>query len=167
MKKKIKLLILISSAILVGFQIPVLARYYEKFSKISGNAVIAEPIIKVESLQDTIITAVNKESKIQEYYFIIKNFESDSINKRINEVDFLCDIEIKNSSENFPVKYELYDCKTGAELLNGTLKATEIEISKNVEIENKYKLVLYWNSVQNMSCYNDVEIIVTANQKNN
>lgn len=166
--KKIRILVLISILFFISSQNSVVARYYESILKINGRAIIAEPIIRVEALQDTIITEINKNSQIQEYAFVVKNYEIDSSNKkRINEVDFLYNIEIKNSNENFPIRYELYDCLTNEELLNNTSKSKEININKNVEFERKYKLLVYWNEIPNMSNHNDIEIIIKINQKNN
>lgn len=70
-------------------------------------------------LQDTITTTVDKIHPIQESYFCLKNYVIENDSKRINETDFICDIEIKLSDEMFPVKFELYDCSTGEELLKG------------------------------------------------
>jgi len=166
MKKKIKLLIMINILILIVLEIPSIARYYESATKIKGKAIIAEPIIKVEMLQDTIITDFNKKTKVPEYYFIIKNYEIDANNnKRINEIDFICNIEIKNSEDNFPIRYELYDCETNEEMLEGNKISKEIFISKDVELEKKYKLQVYWKDVQNMSNNNDIEIIINVTQK--
>lgn len=168
MKKKIRLIVIISIIfIFLIYEIPVWARYYENINKISGKAVIAEPIIKVIPLNNTIITDVNKLSNIQEYHFIIKNYETDLNNKkRVNEVDFLYDIEIKNSSNSFPIRYELYDISTNEELLKGDSKITNLIIEKNKEMEKEYKLKVYWEKKENMSSSNDIDVIVKVNQKN-
>lgn len=124
MMMKLKVMLIISFALcLIFFEPQIFARYYETLDTITAEATIAEPIIKVEALQDTIKMEINKESNITQYSFIVKNYEIDSNNKkRINEVDFLYDIEIKNSSENFPIRYELYDVSEGEEILQGTSK---------------------------------------------
>lgn len=114
--------------IILFFQIPIFARYYESLKKINANVKIAEPIIIAELMQDTITANVDKINPIQESYFCLKNYVIENNNKRINEADFICDIEIKLSDEKFPVKFELYDCSTGKELLNGSNKV----------IRNKY-----------------------------
>ena len=102
------LLLIIIFILLLSFTNPIFARYYEILEMFSGKAIIAEPIVKIESLQDTIEMEINKETRIKEYNFVIRNYENIGNIKRINEVDFLYDIEIKNSSDNFPIKYELY-----------------------------------------------------------
>lgn len=121
MRKKLKIIMIVNLFVFFVFvQEPIFARYYDSIGKIIGKATIAEPIIKVEALQDTIIMEVNRKSNISQYNFVIKNYEIDSKNnKRINEIDFLYDIEIKNSTKNFPIRYELYDITTGMELLDG------------------------------------------------
>ena len=121
LKPKIKLIILVVIFICC-LSNPIFARYYEILENISAKATIAEPIIIVEGLQDMIKTEVTKENVIEEYNFVVKNYIQTENAKRISEVDFLYDIEIKNSDENFPVRYELYDIETGEELLNGNNK---------------------------------------------
>lgn len=163
-KSKIKM-ILIISLLLISYSIPIFARYYETLESFSGKAIIAEPIIKVEPLQETIKMEVNKESVIKEYKFIVKNYEVSENIKRINEVDFLYDIEIKNSDENFPIKYELFEVETGKEILNGLNKVQGLEILKNVEYEKEYKLQVTWKNKENMSSENNIDIVITASQK--
>ena len=165
MKKENVKVILIVSLLLICYSRPIFARYYESIELFSGKATIAEPIVKVEALQDTINMEVNKESNINEYNFIVKNYEINKGLKRINEANFLYDIEVKNSDNNFPVKYELFDCETGKELLNGSNKVQGMEIFKNIEYEKEYKLRVTWENKENMSETNDVDIVVSASQK--
>ena len=164
--KKLKLkTILIISIFVISYTTPIFARYYESLEYFFGRETIAEPIIKVETLQETISMEINKENEIKEYNFIVKNYEISNDIKRINEVDFLYDIEIKNSAENFPIKCELYEVETGKELLNGSNKVQGIEIKKNIEYEKEYKLKVTWKNTENMSITNDIDIIITASQK--
>lgn len=166
--KKIAVLIINFIILCIFLQLPSFARYYELLNNIVGRATIAEPIIKVENLQDTIKTEVNKETTNKEYYFIVKNYEIDSFNnKRISEVDFYYDIEIKNYDDNFPVEYKLYDCDTGEELLNGNNISDKFEIEKNVEYERKCKLIINWNSKEEMSSIDDIDIIINVSQIDN
>ncbi len=164
MLKKVKKLLLIS-LIIINIQIVSFARYYETLDKIQGYAVIAEPIVKLESLQDTIQLEINKETERKEYYFIIKNYEIDSKNnKRISEVDFSYDIEIEITDNNFPIKYELYDISTNEKIQN----KSKFDMPKNIEFEKKYKLVIYWNDLQEeMSNKADINIKVNVSQKEN
>lgn len=157
--------ILIISVFIICYSTPIFARYYESLEYFSGKATIAEPIIKVENLQNTISMEINKEENIKEYKFVVKNYEVNNGKKRISEVDFLYDIEIRNSNNNFPVRYELFECETEEELLKGTNKIQNLEILKNVEYEKEYRLKVIWETKENMSDINDVDIVVTASQK--
>lgn len=164
--KKIKLkVILIISFLLICYSTPIFARYYESLECFSGKAIIAEPIIRVEKMQETINMQINKENKIEEYNFVVKNYEIDANGKRINEVDFLYDIEIKNSDNNFPIKCKLFEVETGKELLNGTTRVQGLEILKNVEYEKEYKLQVEWENKEKMSEECTVDILITASQK--
>lgn len=164
--KKIKLkVILIISFLLIFYSTPIFARYYESLECFSGKAIIAEPIIRVEKMQETINMQINKENKIEEYNFVVKNYEIDANGKRINEVDFLYDIEIKNSDNNFPIKCKLFEVETGKELLNGTTRVQGLEILKNVEYEKEYKLQIEWENKEKMSEECTVDILITASQK--
>lgn len=167
--KKIKkvLKILVISLIFICFylQLPTFARYYESIENILGQGVIAEPIIIVENLSDTISMEVNKKTEVKEYNFIIKNYELDSSNnKKISEVDFCYDISIQNYDDNFPIEYELYDCITGEELLNGRNNSDKFQILKNVEFEKEYKLVVSWKDKNDMSSIDDIDIIINISQ---
>ncbi len=115
-------------------------------------------------MQNTINTQIDKNTKLEESYFKLKNYVLENQSKRINETEFLCDIEVRLTDENFPVKLELYNCETGEELLNGKNKVEGILIPKNSEFERKYKLVVLWEKKENMSAESDVNIIVSASQ---
>lgn len=163
-KKKILILILF----LISLSSISFAQYYENLGKIVGNAIIAEPIFKVESIPQIVISDFNKKTPNKEYYFVVKNYEvTEGSNKRITEVDFDFDIEIKNSDNNFPIKYELYDCSNGEEILNNLNKTERINVKKNIIFENKYKLVISWNTKEEMSSLDNIDILVNASQKNN
>lgn len=131
MKKKqlMKKIAISTFIIIIFFQIPTFARYYESLQKVNANAQIAEPVVRVELLQAPITASVDKINPIQESHFCLKNYIIENNKKRINETDFICDIEIKLTDEKFPVKFELYDCLTGEELLKGSNKATRNKYS--------------------------------------
>lgn len=155
MKKIIKIIILFILIIINIFPLKSLARYYRKISDIKCCFEIAEPIIIVEN-QDTII---NENVQIEEFYFSIKNYNE----IKVSEIDFLYEIEIKKSNENFPVKYELYDCSSSEELLNGKNKVVS-KINKNKKINKKYKLVIILDDKSNYSIATDIDIIITVTQ---
>lgn len=164
--KKLKIQKIISFLLIV-FLIPTpsFARYYDNLGKFSTKASIAEPIINVETLQETVVSDFNK-TTVKEYHFKITNYELETNgNKRISEVDFNYTIEIKNSSNNFPAKYELYDCSTNLEILNGASKTQEFYISKNNMYEKEYKIIVSWEDKDELASQNDINIMVNASQK--
>ena len=158
MKKLKKILII--SIFLISIEINCFARYYENLEKIQTKA----PIIRIDKLEDTINLELNKKTEPKEYFFIIKNYEIDELNnKRISEVDFNYNIEIINSDNKFPVKYELYDCTTGEKVET----KNQYNIEKKKEYEKKYKLVVSWNNLQSeMSNTSDIDIVVNVSQTN-
>ena len=70
---------------------------------------IPEPIVDIEKSQDTIVKKIISNTQIQEFCFTIRNFKNMENCKKISEVDFEFEIEIKKSNSIFPIKYELYD----------------------------------------------------------
>lgn len=156
----------IISVIIIILIIPItsLAKYYEIIRKIEGNAIIAEPIVVVEKKQEKVISDFNKNT-VKEYGFLVKNYKYDERgNKRISEVDFIYNIEIKNSSNNFPVKYELYDCSSNEEILKGNNKTSDLLLLRNQEYENEYKLIVSWNEVENLDSQSEIDILINASQ---
>lgn len=168
--KKIQIIKILASffIIIVVIQTNSFARYYESLNKITGKATIAEPIIKVENLQETIIENINKNSKEKEYYFNVKNYLiNEKNNKKITEVDFDFFIEIKNSDTNFPIKYKLIDCENSEELLNNKSITSKIHINRNVEFNKTYKLVIEWDDRENIQSVTDnIDIVVSVSQSN-
>lgn len=156
----------IISIIVILLIIPItsFAKYYEVVRSIEGSAVIAEPIVIVDKKQEKIISGFDKNT-VKEYYFVIKNYKYDENgNKKISEVDFLYNIEIKNSSNNFPVKYELYDCSSNEELLKGNNKTTDLLLPQNQEYENEYKIIVSWNDMENLDSQSEIDILINASQ---
>ncbi len=162
MKKKFFILLLL---IIANFSTNVFARYYEKISNINLSFNIAEPIIIVEKKQDTIIKNINSNSPIQEFYFTIKNYKNIENNKKISEVDFEFDIEIKNSDDTFPIKYELYDCLSNENILLEDNRTEKIDVFKNIEFEGCYKLCVVYENKNSQSTSNSIDIEININQK--
>ena len=70
----------------------------------NGRGNVAEPIIVLE--KDTVInTEYNKKTGTLEYFFNIKNYNSE----KINEVECFYNIEIIQDNTNFPIAYKLID----------------------------------------------------------
>ena len=163
MLKKAKILLIIS-LIIISLNICCYARYYEKIGTIQGKGTIAEPIVIVEGLQDTINLEINKNTEPVQYSFVVKNYKIDSDkNKKISEVDFSYNIVVKSSSSNFPARFELYDFDSGEKISS----ENKFDILKNIEYEKKYKVIVYWNKLEGeMSSLSDVDILVNVSQKN-
>lgn len=146
-QKKMKLKILLSFVVVVFcVQNTSMARYYEMLNKVFVRTTIAEPIIEVQNLQDTVVSEMNKKSENKEYYFKVKNYKFEDTQKQITEVDFDFYIEIINSNNNFPIKYELYDCENNEMILETQNLSKKIHINKNIEFERNYKLVVSWSN---------------------
>ena len=154
--------------ILIFILIPIItyARYFEKIEAIKGKATIAEPIFIVESLSEKIISEINKESGEKEYIFKIKNYIKENENKkRICEVNMSYNIEIINKNDSFPVKYELYEINSTENLIENDNKTKEIDILKNVEYEQTYKLVATWQEKDlDLASNDNVRIIINSSQ---
>lgn len=143
------------------------ARYFEKIENIKGKAIIAEPIFRVENLQDKIVEVVNKESKIKEYIFEVRNYEvePDGIEKRISQVDMEYNIEIKHEKNNFPIKCELYEVEKNENLLQQNNKTENFKTEKNKEYVKKYKLCVRWErKSEALENSDNVKIIINSNQ---
>lgn len=147
------------------FPIEAFARYYQKNKNIKLCLKIAEPIIKVEAKQNTIVKKINKNTQIEEYHFIVKNYEIINNNKKVSEIGFSFNIEIKNSNNKFPIKCELYDCLSEKEILQKDDKTESIIINKNEEFERCYKLYLKYDKEKSLKTSNEIDVIVNINQK--
>ncbi len=165
MKKIVSKLIMLFLLMIFYLKIYSFAMYCESLKNIQIRANIAEPIIKIEPLQETIFCKMNSNSENKEYIFSIKNYYINENNiKRISETDFDFNFEVTVSNKQFPIKYKLYDCNTQKEILDFNEK---IHIEKDIEFENKYKLVIFWQEKTEMAKNANVEIIVKAQGKYN
>ena len=79
--------------------------------KYTVKSQIAKPIFIIEK-DKNIEEKINVNSFPIEYNFCIKNYDE----KNINEVEFIYDIELDISDENFPIQYTLYDCDNRIEI---------------------------------------------------
>lgn len=143
------------------------ARYFEKIENIQGKGIIAEPIFKVESLQEIVTETINKKTKPKEYVFKVKNyvFENNGNSKRISQVDMSYNIQVINEKSNFPVRYELYEFETNQNIINTNGKTEDIFIKKDIEYEKKYRLVVFWENKEGLLENNDnIKIIINSNQ---
>ncbi len=132
--------------------------YFEKISNIKLYFSKAKPILKIESLQNTISKEISQNAPIQEFYFTIKNYEEVNLKKNISEIPFFLEINLENSNSNFPIKYKIYDCEKNEEV------SEKIFIDKNVEFFKKYKVVVIWQNQAKNYAYNQTEIIFNIEQ---
>lgn len=167
MKQKIVVILII--ILIICLSQNTFSRFYEKLEKTLIKAEIAEPIIKFESMNETIkVNNFNKNVDEKEYTFKIKNYEIiEDGKKKISEVSFDYVIEINNKNNNFPVKYKLYDKQNGEEIILNGNKSNKINIKKEKEFEKTYKLVVMWDETKKMDASEkstDIEILVRASQ---
>lgn len=158
--KRIVFVVLI--LIVITFSTNAFARYYKKISNIKLLLNIAEPIINVEKNQDTIIKSINPNTPMQEFYFTVKNYKNIDNVKKISEIDLEFEMEILNSDDTFPIKYELYDCLTNEKVLLDDNKSSKIDMYKNVEFERCYKLCVIYENQNSNSTENSIDIVVNA-----
>lgn len=161
--KRIIFVILI--LIVINFSTNVFAIYYEKLTNIRLLLNIAEPIISVEKNQDTIIKSINPNTPMQEFYFTVKNYKNIDDVKKISEINLEFEIEIVNSDNTFPIKYELYDCLTNEKILLDDNKSSKIDMHKNVEFERCYKLCVIYEKQNSSSTESSIDISVNATPK--
>lgn len=114
------------------------SKYNTKFFQ-NGIAKIAEPIIVLESFEEE-NKLINKLDFPREYQFKIKNYE----NNKINEIDFLYNIEIIESNNNFPIKYKIFDVSNNKEIIVENGITETLKISKEIKEEKIYKIILEW-----------------------
>lgn len=106
------------------------------------EAKISKPIIVIER-DDYLKMQITEKSFPIEYNFCINNYKEEEI----NEVEFEYNIELDNSIENFPVRYQLVDLKNNQEikLVNG--KSDSLKIKKDVKESRKFKIIFQWQEL--------------------
>jgi len=142
----------------------VMSKYVSKIEQ-NGRTEIARPIIVFEEQTDLNSEIIDKDSFPLEYSFKIKNYIDDAI----NEVDFHYNIEIQGLEGNFPIKYILIDENIDEEMLLKESKTDNFQISKDIEEEKKYKLIIKWDK-KDGTLDNELNLRIKVNviqQKNN
>lgn len=165
-KNKRVIIILI---IIIFFSKNTFAKFYEELEKTVIKAEIAEPIVKLESISETVtMNNFNKNIGEKEYDFIIKNYEiAKDGKKKISEVNFNYFIEIKSTNNSFPVKYKLIDAQTAEEITLINDISREIIMKNGEEFERTYKLIIMWDESKNIDANEkntDIEILVKISQ---
>ncbi len=137
-------------------------RYYKSIQgKYEG--IIAEPIIKIQRISQKVVEDnYMKSTQGLEYVFDVVNYSVDELgNKKISEVDFCYIITLKETNNNFPVRFELYDMSTGEELLQGRSCSLQMNIKKGIEYTKRYKLIAIWDDNKELNgSVDDVDIEV-------
>lgn len=124
-----------------------------------GKAVIAEPIIILESFEND-DKFVNKLDFPLEYQFKIKNYNDN----KINEVDFLYNIEVIESNSNFPIKYKIIDTTNNKEIALNNNITENLKIQKQVKDEKTFKIILEWEEKENMPEEIDLKLKLNLKQ---
>ena len=152
--KLIIILLFIIMMVLIGYSVS----KYKLLITENGTGIIAEPIIVFEK-DDKINTEFNKKLGILEYNFKIKNYNEE----KVNEVDFLYNIEILENNLDFPVEYKLINLTTNEEIEIIDNKTKEFFIGKAEKEEDIYKLEVKWLD-KNLDVYSDtLQIAIKAN----
>ena len=122
-----------------------------------AGAEIAKPIIVLEK-DEVLKTQINQNTFPLEYHFWIQNYREDDI----NEVDFEYSIELENSTENFPVSYDVFDCETNQqiEFMNG--KSELLKLKKGEKEKREFKLIMQWQEL-NVELAEELQIKLKIN----
>ena len=107
-------------------------------------------------------TQIDQNTFPLEYHFWIQNYRE----AEINEVDFEYSIELENSTKNFPVSYDLFDCKTNQEIefING--KSGPLKLKKGEKENREFKLVMQWQEL-NVELAEELQIKLKINMMQN
>lgn len=106
------------------------------------EAKTAKPIIVIET-DHYLKEQINENSFPIEYYFCINNYQEEEI----NEVEFEYNIELENSTEDFPVSYQLVELRNNQEIRLIDGKSENLKIGKNVKESQKFKVIFQWQEL--------------------
>lgn len=121
------------------------------------GAEIAKPIIVLEK-DEVLKTQIDQNTFPLEYHFWIQNYREDDI----NEVDFEYSIELENSTENFPVSYDLFDCETNQEIEFMDGKSEPLKLKKGEKEKREFKLIMQWQEL-NVELAEELQIKLKIN----
>lgn len=134
MKKIIKILLTIIAFVIIIFILLMFRNSFASFfSKITGNSSteVAEPIFIMENTEKKLL---NDENTEVEYYFNIKNFNSNG-NRSENDLKYYIEIQpIVDPS----ITFTLY--KDGTIVTLNNQKTDYIELTKDNDVTHSYKL---------------------------
>ena len=125
---------------------------YNAGQEFEMNMRIARAVVDLE--KDEILKAEIKENSFpMEYHFCLNNYKGE----KINEVEFDYVIEIECSVDNFPIKYQLFDCDNQKEIALIDGKSETMKIKKSEKESRKFKLILSWREL-NQELADDLQI---------
>lgn len=127
----------------------------------TAGAKIAQPIIVLEK-DDVLKTQIYENAFPLEYHFWIQNYREDEI----NQVDFEYTIELENSTENFPVSYNLVDCEQNQEIEFVDGKSEPLKLKKGEKENREFKLVMQWQEL-NVELAEELQIKLKINMSQN
>ncbi len=156
MKKSQNRIIIIFLLVLLIQMIGVTNSKYATSFFEEGKASIAEPVVELESFEN-VERVVNKLDFPIEYTFKLKNYKEN----KINEVDFLYNIEVIFSNNNFPIKYKIIDISNGEIIENSQ---TLFKLSKCIREEKIYKLIIEWDD-KKIELSKDFDVKIKINLK--
>ena len=157
--------ILAISILILLIPISAFAKYYEETSKVKTTGIIAEPIVRVQSLTENKNIQMYEET-VEEYNFMVCNFFEYDEDIRISELDFKYNLEVLNTSDKFPVRIELYN-SNNVEILNGGNISSDFFIHKDEKYEEQYRLVIYWDDKEDLADNTKINIKINAFQTQN
>ena len=130
---------------------------YKSMINGNGRGNVAEPIIVLE--KDTVInTEYNKKTGKLEYFFNIKNYNSE----KINEVECFYNIEIIQDNTNFPIAYKLIDLSNNEVISLINNKTIDFLMGTSIKDEDKYKLEITWLD-KNVTYSDSLKLALKAN----
>ena len=118
---------------------------------------IAKPIVVLKK-DEMIQSQINQNSFPMEYSFSICNYNENDV----NEVDFEYTIEIENSNEKFPVKYQLFDCDNQKQISFDNGISEKMKIDKFEKQDRNFNLIMEWKELE-IDLASDLELKLKIN----
>ena len=157
LKKRIKIIITLSIALIIFFSGFCLAKY-EISKTFNASSKVANPVLEVKGTEEAKISAINN---IGYYDFIVKNYNE----KGISEIPQNYNIEIISNTDE-SIEFELYRENEKINLINNK---TEDFLIENLEKkEHTYRLKVSYNKEKSNSpndILEDVQIKIHSVQK--
>ena len=147
--------------ILVNFILKVNSKFLTSIN-LYKEIKIAKPIFIFEKGEVVSITNDDIESLVKEYTFTVKNYEEN----QISENNFNYTIEVEDKIKENIVSYKLYKVIDEKEQIISfeNKKTDKIKISANEKYEQKYRMYLYLENIDNEEINENIYIKVIAEQ---